>query len=132
VLRDEALAAAARANEAPRSPLHGIPIGLRTSIKRGIRTTAGSPRYLDHVPDEDRDLGWVARRRGILLGKRETHEFAIGGPDFTCRSRPRASPWNTAHIRRIIERLGGRGGGRAVRRGDGIRHRRLDPWAGGL
>jgi len=100
VLRDEALAAArARAAEAPRGPLHGIPIGLKDIYKtRGIRTTAGSPRYLDHVPDEDAAT-WVRLREAgaILLGKQETHEFAIGGPDFTLPFEPARNPWNTAH-----------------------------------
>jgi aspartyl-tRNA(Asn)/glutamyl-tRNA(Gln) amidotransferase subunit A len=100
VLRDEALAAArVRTAETPRGPLHGIPIGLKDIYKtRGIRTTAGSPRYLDHVPDEDAET-WVRLRDAgaILLGKQETHEFAIGGPDFTLPFAPARNPWNTAH-----------------------------------
>ena len=100
VLREQALAAASGlAAEPSRGPLHGIPIGLKDIYKtRGIRTTAGSRRYLDHVPDEDAET-W-ARLRGagaILLGKQETHEFAIGGPDFTLPFEPARNPWNTAH-----------------------------------
>ena len=33
----------------------------------------------------------------ILLGKQETHEFAIGGPDFTLPFPPARNPWNPAH-----------------------------------
>jgi aspartyl-tRNA(Asn)/glutamyl-tRNA(Gln) amidotransferase subunit A len=33
----------------------------------------------------------------ILLGKQETHEFAIGGPDFSLPFPPARNPWNTAH-----------------------------------
>jgi aspartyl-tRNA(Asn)/glutamyl-tRNA(Gln) amidotransferase subunit A len=100
VLRDQALdAARALAAGGARGVLHGIPIGLKDIYKtRGIRTTAGSRRYLDHVPDEDAET-WV-RLRGagaILLGKQETHEFAIGGPDFTLPFAPARNPWNTAH-----------------------------------
>ncbi len=100
VLRDAALAAAKeRAGARSPSPLHGIPIGLKDIYKtRHIRTTAGSRRYLDHVPEEDAET-W-ARLRGagaILLGKQETHEFAIGGPDFTLPFAPARNPWNTAH-----------------------------------
>lgn len=100
VLRDEALAAA-RAIAAGRSRgvLHGIPIGLKDIYKtRGIRTTAGSRRYLDHVPDEDAEA-WVRLRDAgaILLGKQETHEFAIGGPDFSLPFPPARNPWNTAY-----------------------------------
>ncbi len=101
VLRDQALEAARAAASAGRSrdSLHGIPIGLKDIYKTsGIRTTAGSRRFLDHVPDEDAET-WV-RLRGagaILLGKQETHEFAIGGPDFTLPFEPARNPWNTAH-----------------------------------
>jgi aspartyl-tRNA(Asn)/glutamyl-tRNA(Gln) amidotransferase subunit A len=99
-LRDQALAVARDlAASRPRSPLHGIPIGLKDIYKtRGIRTTAGSRRYFDHVPDEDAETWLRLREAGaILLGKQETHEFAIGGPDFTLPFEPARNPWNTAH-----------------------------------
>ncbi len=100
VLRDQAITAArALAGEPARGALHGIPIGLKDIYKTsGIRTTAGSRRYLDHVPDEDAET-WVRLRAAgaILLGKQETHEFAIGGPDFTLPFAPARNPWNTAH-----------------------------------
>src|SRR6516165_553397 len=104
VLREAALdaaGAAAREIAAGRSrgALHGIPIGLKDIYKtRGIRTTAGSPRYRDYVPDEDAET-WVRLREAgaILLGKHETHEFAIGGPDFGLPFPPARNPWNTAY-----------------------------------
>jgi aspartyl-tRNA(Asn)/glutamyl-tRNA(Gln) amidotransferase subunit A len=100
VLRDAALAAAREAAAGrAHGVLHGIPIGLKDIYKtRGIRTTAGSRRYLDHIPDEDAET-WVRLRDAgaILLGKQETHEFAIGGPDFTLPFAPARNPWNTAH-----------------------------------
>jgi aspartyl-tRNA(Asn)/glutamyl-tRNA(Gln) amidotransferase subunit A len=104
VLRDEALAAAREAEREiragrTRGPLHGIPIGLKDIYQtRGIRTTAGSRVYLDHVPEEDAE-SWVRLKKSgaILLGKQETHEFAIGGPDFTLPFAPARNPWNTAH-----------------------------------
>jgi aspartyl-tRNA(Asn)/glutamyl-tRNA(Gln) amidotransferase subunit A len=98
VLREEALAAAARLEASPvLSPLHGIPIGLKDIYKtRGIRTAAGSRRYIDHIPDEDAEAWARLRAAGaILLGKQETHEFAIGGPDFTLPFAPARNPWNT-------------------------------------
>jgi aspartyl-tRNA(Asn)/glutamyl-tRNA(Gln) amidotransferase subunit A len=100
VLRDEALAAARTlAAGRARGPLHGIPIGLKDIYKtRGVRTTAGSRRYLNHVPDEDAETWTRLRNAGaVLLGKQETHEFAIGGPDFTLPFAPARNPWNTAH-----------------------------------
>ncbi|HKS88235.1 MAG TPA: amidase [Stellaceae bacterium] len=104
VLRDEALAAAGDAEAEIRAgrrrgPLHGVPIGLKDIYwTKGIRTTAGSRVYLDHVPQEDAET-WVRLRAAgaILLGKQETHEFAIGGPDFTLPFPPARNPWNTAH-----------------------------------
>ena len=97
----EAARAAAREIAAGRSrgPLHGIPIGLKDIYKTsGIRTTAGSRRYEHHVPEEDAE-SWVRLRDAgaILLGKHETHEFAIGGPDFGLPCPPARNPWNTAH-----------------------------------
>ncbi|HEV8031259.1 MAG TPA: amidase [Stellaceae bacterium] len=104
VLTDEALTAAMAAEAdiragRSRGKLHGIPIGLKDIYKtRGIRTTAGSRVYLDHVPEEDAET-WVRLHDAgaILLGKQETHEFAIGGPDFTLPFPPARNPWNTEH-----------------------------------
>lgn len=82
-----------------RGALHGIPIGLKDIYKtHGIRTTAGSRRYEHHVPEENAE-SWVRLRDAgaILLGKHETHEFAIGGPDFSLPFPPARNPWNTAH-----------------------------------
>ncbi len=132
VLRDQALEAA---RTPARGVLHGIPIGLKDIYKtRGVRTTAGSRRYLDHVPDEDAET-WVRLRQAgaVLLGKQETHEFAIGGPDFTLPFAPARNPWNTAHY------PAGSSSGSAVAvaaglcaGGDGLGHRRLDPRPGRL
>jgi len=100
VLHDAARAAAREiAAGRSRGPLHGIPIGLKDIYKTsGIRTTAGSRRYEHHVPEEDAE-SWVRLRDAgaILLGKHETHEFAIGGPDFGLPFPPARNPWNTAH-----------------------------------
>lgn len=103
-LPDAALAAAREAEAEikagrRRGALHGIPIGLKDIYKtKGIRTTAGSRVYETHVPDEDAET-WVRLRAAgaILLGKNETHEFAIGGPDFTLPFPPARNPWNTEH-----------------------------------
>ena len=90
--RDQGRAAGAGRCTASRS-------GSRTSTRpSGIRTTAGSRVYETHVPSEDAET-WVRLRNAgaILLGKQETHEFAIGGPDFTLPFPPARNPWNTAH-----------------------------------
>jgi aspartyl-tRNA(Asn)/glutamyl-tRNA(Gln) amidotransferase subunit A len=100
VLGEQALSAAQEiVGGRSRGVLHGIPIGLKDIYKtRGIRTTAGSPRYQHHVPEEDAE-SWIKLREAgaILLGKHETHEFAIGGPDFGLPFPPARNPWNIAH-----------------------------------
>ena len=99
VLHEEARAAARAAALARGGALSGIPIALKDIYQtRGIRTTAGSRRYLDHVPQEDA-ASWVRLREAgaVLIGKQETHEFAIGGPDFSLPFAPARNPWNTAH-----------------------------------
>jgi aspartyl-tRNA(Asn)/glutamyl-tRNA(Gln) amidotransferase subunit A len=104
VLTDDALAAARTADAElkagrSRGALHGIPIGLKDIYKtKGIRTTAGSRVYETHVPGEDAEAWKRLKNAGVvLLGKQETHEFAIGGPDFTLPFPPARNPWNTAH-----------------------------------
>ena len=97
VLRDEAIAAAREAEcdiRAGRSkgPLHGVPIGLKDIYQtKGIRTTAGSRRYLDHVPDADAET-WVRLRNAgmILLGKNAMLELAYGEehPDYGATRNP--------------------------------------------
>src|SRR5580658_7759739 len=104
VLTDQALEGA-RTAEAElkagrsRGVLHGIPIGLKDIYKtKGIRTTAGSRVYETHVPAEDAETWARLKNAGaVLLGKQETHEFAIGGPDFGLPFAPARNPWNTAH-----------------------------------
>ena len=41
----------------PRSPLHGVPVGLKDIFyTAGLKTTVGSPLYADFVPDYDEYL----------------------------------------------------------------------------
>ena len=104
VLEEEAMAEA-RAAEAeiarhgPRSPLHGIPVGLKDIIDlAGHPTTCHSRICLDRTAREDAAV--VARLReagAIFPGKLATHEFAIGGPCFDLPFPPARNPWNRAH-----------------------------------
>ena len=65
----------------------------------------------------------------IPLGKTHMVEFAFGGWG---RNRPMGAPWNpwdattAPRRRRLVERLGRRGGRRAVPGRDRLRHRRID------
>ena len=86
-------------DEAPRGPLHGIPIGVKDIIDiAGEPTTCHSRQRLDHVAAADAAV--IARLRAagaVFPAKLATHEFAIGGPAFDLPFPPARNPWNTAH-----------------------------------
>ena len=110
VLRDEALQEAEKAEREMRtglvrSPLHGIPIGIKDIIAvKNVRTTAGSQVLADHISLEDAAVVEQLRKAGaILLGKTNTHEFAYG-----TYTPPTRNPWNTMRI------PGGSSGGSAA------------------
>jgi len=103
VTREAALAAARQAEDAVLrgarlGPLHGVAFAVKDQFAtRGVRTTAGSRILADNVPDEDATV--VARLTaagGILLGKLNLTEFALGGTINFPFGQPR-NPWNTEH-----------------------------------
>lgn len=77
----------------PRSPLHGVPVGLKDIFyTAGLKTTAGSPIYANFVPEHDSTAVARFRQAGaIVLGKTVTTEFADGDPSPTFNS------WNLEH-----------------------------------
>jgi aspartyl-tRNA(Asn)/glutamyl-tRNA(Gln) amidotransferase subunit A len=93
------------ASSGPRSPLHGIPFGIKDMIDvSGLPTTAGSRILSDNVADRDAPIVETLRRAGaIVLGKTNTQEFAYG-----VVSAPTRNPWDTARI------PGGSSGGSAA------------------
>ena len=103
VTAEAALDAARRAEAAlarggPVGPLHGVPFAVKDQFAtRGVRTTAGSRILADHVPDEDATVvARLAAAGGILLGKLNLTEFALGGTIRYPFGQPR-NPWNTDH-----------------------------------
>ena len=103
VTREAALDAARRAEEAVMAggalgPLHGVTFAVKDQFDtRGVRTTAGSRLLADNVTDDDATV--VARLTaagGILLGKLNLTEFALGGTIHYPFGQPR-NPWNTDH-----------------------------------
>jgi aspartyl-tRNA(Asn)/glutamyl-tRNA(Gln) amidotransferase subunit A len=100
-LTAERALAEARAAEAeivrfgPRSPLHGIPIGLKDIYEtKGLRTTAHSRQLEDHVPGADATtVRKLADAGTVLVGKLATHEFALGGPSFDLPWPPARNTW---------------------------------------
>ena len=90
--------------------LAGIPIALKDLFAtRGVTTTAGSRFFKDYVPEADAVVvDKLKQAGGIIMGKTNTHEIALGvttaNPHFgICRN-----PWDTARI------PGGSSGGSAV------------------
>jgi Asp-tRNA(Asn)/Glu-tRNA(Gln) amidotransferase A subunit family amidase len=109
--RDQALAEARqRDGEAPRGPLHGIPIAVKDLIDTFDMPTAyGSPIYRGHQPAADASCVALARAAGaIVLGKTVTTEFATFTPGKT------ANPRNPAHT------PGGSSSGSAAAVADGM------------
>jgi Asp-tRNA(Asn)/Glu-tRNA(Gln) amidotransferase A subunit family amidase len=73
-----------------RSPLHGIPLGIKDIIDvAGMPTRAGSPLRANHVAIDDAPVVAALRRAGaIILGKTVTVEFACFDPS------PTRNPWD--------------------------------------
>ena len=83
---DAALAQArARDAEAPRGPLHGLPVGVKDVIDTADMPTAyGSPIYEGHRPERDADcVAWLREQGAVILGKTVSTEFATYQPPVT-------------------------------------------------
>jgi aspartyl-tRNA(Asn)/glutamyl-tRNA(Gln) amidotransferase subunit A len=103
VTRETALAMARMAEAAvlrglPLGPLHGVTFAVKDQFDtRGVRTTAGSRLLADNVPDADATVvSRLSAAGGILLGKLNLTEFALGGTIRYPFGQPR-NPWNTDH-----------------------------------
>lgn len=81
-------------NGGSRSPLHGIPYGVKDLFTvAGTRTTWGSADFQDQVVEQDADLVVRLREAGaVLIAKLATGEFASGDRWYRGRTR---NPWNT-------------------------------------
>ena len=79
--------------EAPRSPLHGVPVGIKDVIDTAdMPTEYNSPIYRGHQPKWDAACVALLRRAGcVILGKTATTEFANNHPA------PTRNPHNLAH-----------------------------------
>ena len=83
---DAALAEArARDGEAPRGPLHGVPVGFKDVIETYDMPTAyGSAIYPGHRPVADAAcVALIRAAGGVVLGKTATTEFAFVNPTET-------------------------------------------------
>ena len=82
-----------RDREAPRSALHGMPVGIKDVIDTaGMPTEYNSPIYRGHQPKWDAACVTLLRRAGcVILGKTVTTEFANNHPAQT------RNPHNLGH-----------------------------------
>src|SRR5215813_5672654 len=94
----------------PRSPLHGIPVGIKDVIDTAdMPTECGSPIYRGHHPRADAACVAQLRAAGcVILGKTVTTEFANNHPSRT------RNPRNIAHT------PGGSSSGSAAAVADGM------------
>lgn len=79
-----------------RGALHGIPIALKDLYEtRGVRTTAGSKFFRDHVPDADCAVVEKLNAAGAInLGKLNLHEIALGVTNDNPHFGAARNPWN--------------------------------------
>ena len=82
----------------PIGPLHGIPYAVKDQFDTaGVRTTCGSRILEHHVPIENATtIERLNAAGGILLGKLNLTEFALGGTQNFPFGQPR-NPWNLDH-----------------------------------
>jgi aspartyl-tRNA(Asn)/glutamyl-tRNA(Gln) amidotransferase subunit A len=100
-----ALAAAEAADKAAREGrwlglLHGMTVAVKDNIDTaGLRTTAGSLFFKDHVPNADAPVVERLRRAGAsILGKTNLHEFAYGVRSVSRVGGQTLNPWNKERI----------------------------------
>jgi aspartyl-tRNA(Asn)/glutamyl-tRNA(Gln) amidotransferase subunit A len=105
VMADSALAEARRVEAEIlrgewRGALHGVPVALKDLIDvAGVRTTAGSALYKDHVATEDAEVVRRLRQAGaVIVGKNNLHEFAYGGSSLVSHFGDVHNPWNVERI----------------------------------
>jgi len=90
--------------------LHGLPVAHKDLVEtKGIRTTFGSPRFKDYVPEADDLIVQRIRAAGaITLGKTNTPEFGAGSQTFNTVFGATRNPYD------LTKTCGGSSGGAAV------------------
>ena len=116
-----------------RGPLHGVTVALKDIYDTaGVLTAGGSETQRNRVPAEDAETVRRLKAAGaVVTGKLATHEFAHGGSQLRPALAAGAQPLEHGPLlRRLVERVRRRGGGGALPRRNGHRHRRLHQGAG--
>lgn len=80
--------------------LRGIPMAVKDLFDMaGIRTTAGSKFFSDHISETDAFVVEKLKQAGaILLGKTNTHEVALGVTGNNPHYGTARNPWDSARI----------------------------------
>jgi fatty acid amide hydrolase len=115
VLRDEALAAARRADEErrrgdARGPLHGMPVSIKESLDvAGQATTLGVPARKSIIAKEDAGIVQILREAGaVILGRTNVSQLLLYHESRNPIFGQTSNPWSAAHT------PGGSSGGEAA------------------
>jgi aspartyl-tRNA(Asn)/glutamyl-tRNA(Gln) amidotransferase subunit A len=83
-----------------RSPLHGIPIGIKDIIDtKGVRTTQGSSFFSNNVPEIDAECVHRLQAAGaIMIGKCNTAEFAAESATKNPHYGACRNPWDLTRV----------------------------------
>jgi len=105
-----------------KSPLHGIPIGIKDFYDTaGIRTTAAFEHFRNRVPEKDAIAVEKLKSAGaIIVGKMNMHTLGMGTTGLDSCFGPVRNPWNPDYI------PGGSSSGSAAAVASGLCYATLD------